>query len=77
MLSPPSTKASTTKNSPLKITHPQRYFPLYLQYIKRYLNETNLSFTVEKMMGVLLKLDKLPENPYNLMYRLIHHEAIY
>lgn len=29
------------------------------------------------MMGVLLKLDKLPENPYNLMYRLIHHEAIY
>lgn len=28
-------------------------------------------------MGIVLKMEKLPENPYNLMYRLIHHEAIY
>lgn len=28
-------------------------------------------------MNTLLNLEKLPSNPYNLMYRLIHHETIY
>jgi hypothetical protein len=48
-----------------------------MQYVKRYVNETNLGMIIEKIMGTVLALEKLPYNPYNLMYRLIHHEAIY
>ena len=45
--------------------------------MKRYVTENNLGVTIEKVMGTVLGMDKLPYNPYNLMYRLIHHEAIY
>lgn len=41
------------------------------------MNETNLASIIEKIMGTILNLEKLPYNPYNLMYRLIHHEAIF
>jgi hypothetical protein len=41
------------------------------------MRETNLTNIIEKVMGTVLRLEKLPYNPYNLMYRLMHHEAIY
>ena len=41
------------------------------------MKETNVVAIMEKIMNIVLHLEKLPYNPYNVMYRLIHHETIY
>ena len=48
-----------------------------IKYVKRYLHESGLNRIASEVMERILALEKLPHNPFNMMYRIIHHEAIY